>query len=169
MSFFKNMFGKKDPIDEMRQFQTQKDWAGLLSATKRVDRSDLDEEVLSEINTWQKEAGDALATLNLEEGLWAQKSGNLLRAREDYQLAIEQARSDALRERIEQALATWIAVYCRRKLPQTTMARPSTLVAVAVAQRRQAPLWILRRWISTRKLVWNYCWPPCRLIWQNVT
>jgi len=44
MSFFKNMFGKKDPIDEMRQFQTQKDWAGLLSATKRVDRSDLDEE-----------------------------------------------------------------------------------------------------------------------------
>ena len=105
MSFFKNMFGKKDPIDEMRQSQTQKDWAGLLSAAKRVDRSDLDEEILSEINAWEKEAGDALASINLEEGVWAQKSGNLLRAREDYQLAIEQARSDELRERIEQALA----------------------------------------------------------------
>ena len=89
MSFFKNIFGKKDPIDEMRQFQTQQDWAALLNAAKRVDRSDLDEEILSEINTWEKEAGDALATINLEEGIWAQKSGNLLRAREDYQLAIE--------------------------------------------------------------------------------
>jgi tetratricopeptide (TPR) repeat protein len=105
MSFFKKMFGKKDPVDEMRQLQFRKDWAGLLSAAKRVDRNDMDEEVLSEINAWEKEAGDALASINLEEGVWAQKSGNLLRAREDYQLAIEQAQSDELRERIEQALA----------------------------------------------------------------
>ena len=105
MSFFKNMFGKKDPIDAMRQLQAQKDWAGLLSAAKRVDRSDLDEEILAEIDAWEKQAGDALASINLEEGVWAQKSGNLLRAREDYQLAIEQARSDELRVRIEQALA----------------------------------------------------------------
>ncbi len=105
MSFLKKMFGKKDPIDEMRQLLAQKDWAGLLSRAKRIDRNELDEELQSEITTWEKEAGDALATINLEEGSWAQKSGNLLRAREDYQLAIEQARSGELRERIEQALA----------------------------------------------------------------
>lgn len=105
MSFLKKMFGKKDPIDEMRQLQAQKDWAGLLNLAKRVDRNELDEELQSEITAWEKEAGDALATTNLEEGAWAQKSGNLLRAREDYQLAIEQARSSELRERVEQALA----------------------------------------------------------------
>ena len=105
MSFLKKMFGKKDPIDEMRQLQAQKDWAGLLNLAKRVDRNELDKELQSEITAWEKEAGDALATINFEEGAWAQKSGNLLRAREDYQLAIVQARSSELRERVEQALA----------------------------------------------------------------
>jgi len=105
MSFLKKMFGKKNPIDEMRQLQAQKNWAGLLSLVKRIDRNELDEELQSEITAWEKEAGDALATINLEEGAWAQKSGNLLRAREDYQLAMEQARSSELRARIEQALA----------------------------------------------------------------
>ena len=105
MSFLKKMFGKKDSIDEMRQLLAQKDWAGLLSQAKRIDRNEMGEELQSEITAWEKEAGDALATINLEEGAWAQRSGNLLRAREDYQLAIEQARSSELRVRIEQALA----------------------------------------------------------------
>ena len=105
MSFLKKMFGKKDPVDQMRQLQAQQDWAGLLSAAKRLDRNDLDEDLQSEITAWETEAGDALATINLEEGAWAQKSGNLLRAREDFHLAIEQARSTELRERVEQALA----------------------------------------------------------------
>ena len=105
MSFLRKMFGKKDPIDAMRQLRAQKDWAGLLNQAKRFDRNELDEERHSEITAWEKEAGDALATINLEEGAWAQKSGNLLRAREDYQLALEQARSDELRARIDQALA----------------------------------------------------------------
>jgi tetratricopeptide (TPR) repeat protein len=104
MSFLKKMFGKKEPVDEIRQLHSQQDWAGLLSAAKRLDRNDLDEGLQSEITMWEQEAGDALATINLDEGAWAQKSGNLLRAREDYQLAIEQASSPELRERIEQAL-----------------------------------------------------------------
>lgn len=106
MSFLKKIFAKKDPVDEMRQLQARQDWAGLLSATKRVDRNDLSQDIQSEISRWEKEAGDSLAAINLEEGIWAQKSGNLLRAREDYQLAIGQAQSIELRERIEQALAS---------------------------------------------------------------
>ncbi len=105
MSFLKKMFGKKDPVEEMRQMVSRQDWAGLLSAAKRLDRTELDATLLTEINSWEDQAGDALAKINLEEGLWAQKSGNLLRAREDYQLAIEQARSTGLRKSAEKALA----------------------------------------------------------------
>ena len=106
MSFLKKMFGKKGPVEEMRQLYARQEWAGLLSMANSIDRNDLDDELQSEVLTWENEAGDALASINLEEGIWAQKSGNLLRAREDYQLAIAQARSIALRERIEQALAS---------------------------------------------------------------
>ncbi|RLA05381.1 MAG: hypothetical protein DRQ59_16150, partial [Gammaproteobacteria bacterium] len=106
MSFLKKMFAKKDPVEEMRQLHARQDWAGLLSIAKRVDRDELDENLQTEIAAWENEAGDALATINLEEGAWAQKSGNLLRAREDYQLSIELARSPELRERAELALAS---------------------------------------------------------------
>ena len=105
MSFLKKMFGKQDPLDEMRQCHARQDWAAVLNIAARIDRDELDEGVIVEINGWEIQAGDALAAMNLEEGSWAQESGNLLRAREDYQLAIEQARSVQLRERAEQALA----------------------------------------------------------------
>jgi tetratricopeptide (TPR) repeat protein len=105
MSFLKKMFGKKDPVEEMRQLHARQDWAGVLSVANSLVRSELDGPTLEEIISWENQAGDALATINLDEGGWAEKSGNLLRAREDYQLAAEQARSTALRERAEQALA----------------------------------------------------------------
>jgi len=104
MSFFKKMFGQKDSVEEMRQLYARQDWAGVLSVSKRLDHSELDGPTLTEISSWQNQAGDALATINLEEGAWAEQSGNLLRAREDYQLAAEQARSAPLRQRAEQAL-----------------------------------------------------------------
>ena len=105
MSFLKKMFGKKDPVEEMRQLFSRQDWAGLLSAAKRLDRTEVEEALLAEIDTWENQAGDALAKVNLEEGAWAQKSGNLLRAREDYQLATEQARSAETRKSAKEALA----------------------------------------------------------------
>ncbi len=105
MSFLKKMFGKKSPLEELRQLYARQDWAGLLTVAKKLDRTDLAEDVLAEIADWETQAGDTLATVNLEEGAWAQKSGNLLRAREDFQLAMEQARSAKLRERAAQALA----------------------------------------------------------------
>jgi tetratricopeptide (TPR) repeat protein len=104
MSFLKKMFSKKDPVEEMRQLHAGQDWAGVLSVAKRVDRSGLDDVTQKEVLAWESEAGDALASINLDEGLWAQQSGNWLRAREDFQLAIEQAHSIDLRKRAEQAL-----------------------------------------------------------------
>jgi hypothetical protein len=104
MSFFKKMFSKKDPVEEMRQLFALQDWAGVLSAAKRLDRVELEDALLAEVSKWEERAGDALAKINLEEGIWAQKSGKLLRAREDYQLAIGQARSSELRKSAEEAL-----------------------------------------------------------------
>lgn len=104
MSFFKKIFSKKDPVEEMRQLFNRQDWAGVLSAAKRLDRIELDDALLAEVGKWEEQAGDALAKINLEEGTWAQKSGNLLRAREDYQLAIGQARSVEIRKSAEDAL-----------------------------------------------------------------
>lgn len=104
MSFLKNMFSKKDPVDVMRQLFMRQDWAGVLTAAKRLDRIELEDALLAEIGKWEEQAGDALAKINLDEGRWAQKSGNLLRAREDYQLAIGQARSVELRKIAEDAL-----------------------------------------------------------------
>ena len=105
MSFLKKMFGKQNSLDEMRRCHARQDWAGVLNFVGQIDRNELDAATVAEIARWEAQAGDTLAAINLDEGLWAQKSGNLLRAREDFQLAIEQSRSGQLRERAEQALA----------------------------------------------------------------
>jgi len=104
MSFLKKMFGKKDPVEEMRQLHARQDWAGLLSIARTTDSNEFTEEIQREIEGWQREAGDALATINIEEGQWAQKSGNLLRAREDFQLALELASSVGVQQQAQKAL-----------------------------------------------------------------
>jgi tetratricopeptide (TPR) repeat protein len=105
MSFLKKIFGSKDPVAELRQSHQSQAWAGVLSAARRIDAEALDEETRAEVAAMEAEAGDTLARINLEEGAWAQQSGDLLRARDDFQLAHEQARSEALRERATAALA----------------------------------------------------------------
>lgn len=105
MSFLKKMFGKKDPVAEIRLCHARQDWAGVLISAKGLDSAQLEDEIAAEMHNCLDEAGDALAAINIEEGLWAHKSGNLLRAREDFQLALEQARSEDLRNRAQQALS----------------------------------------------------------------
>ncbi|MDH3997328.1 MAG: hypothetical protein OET90_00675 [Desulfuromonadales bacterium] len=105
MSFLKKIFGKKDPVEEMRQFHAAQDWVSLLHVTKSIAREELDAALQQEVEGCEQAAGDALSSINLDEGRWAQKNGNLLRAREDFQLALEQACSEALRQEAEQALA----------------------------------------------------------------
>lgn len=105
MSFLKKMFGKKDPVEDLQQRHERQDWAGILSAAKSINLSELPEEDQQKITAWKTDAGNALAQINIEEGQWAQKSGNLLRAREDFQLAMELACTDELRKRAKEALA----------------------------------------------------------------
>ncbi|MEJ2470119.1 MAG: hypothetical protein P8Y91_04685 [Desulfuromonadales bacterium] len=105
MQLFKKMFGKSDPVAEVRQCHARQDWANLLLTAKRIDMQSLDPDLRQELRSLTDQAGDALATVNLEEGAWAEQSGNVMRARQDYQLARQQACSETLRERAEQALA----------------------------------------------------------------
>lgn len=122
MNFLKKMFGRPNPIDEMRRCHARQDWAGLLNIAGQIDRSEFDAATVAEIAGWEDQAGDTLAAMNLEEGLWAQKTGNLLRAREDFQLAIELARSVELRERAGQTLA---ALERGELLPEESLADAS--------------------------------------------
>ena len=160
MSFLKKMFSKKDPVEEMRQLFTRQDWAGVLSAAKRLDRIELDDAVLAETGKWEERAGDALAKINLEEGTWAQKSGNLLRAREDYQLAIGQARSVELRKSAEDALIALDRGELPKEKEPEAIESPA-IHATAAARQRQVRKLILRKWILMKKPAWSYCWPPC--------
>ena len=105
MSFLKKMFGKKDPVEELQQLYARQEWAGVLSVARNIKLEELPDDVRKNIAGWTAQAGDALAAINIDEGQWAQKAGNLLRAREDFQLALELAGSDELRQRAQQALA----------------------------------------------------------------
>ena len=105
MSFLKNLFGSKDPMENLRKLAAHKEWAALLNAVKRIDRTVLTAEQAQETVRFDSEAGDQLASLNLEEGRWAQRNGELIKAREHFSLANEQARSRELKEETSQALS----------------------------------------------------------------
>lgn len=105
VSFLKKMFAPKDPVTTLKTLYERQDWAGLLAAAKRLDRDGLQPDTLQEIDAMLVTAGDRLALLNLEEGEWALRSGEPLRARDHFQLACDHARSPELQERAAQALA----------------------------------------------------------------
>ena len=105
MSLFKNLFGKGDPVAELERLHARREWAALLAAAKRLDRTALAGEVRAQVAGWEAEAGDRLAQLNLDEGAGALRNGNLLKARDHLQLAVGQASTVALRERAGQLLA----------------------------------------------------------------
>lgn len=105
MSLFKSLFGKSDPVAELGKLHARQEWAALLAAAKRLERTGLPAEVQAQVTTWEAEAGDRLAQLNLEEGEGALRSGNRLKARDHLQLAVDQARTAELRERAAQLLA----------------------------------------------------------------
>ncbi|MDT8442419.1 MAG: hypothetical protein RQ723_12270 [Desulfuromonadales bacterium] len=103
MGFLKQLFGGKDPVARIRQLAARQEWAELLGALRNLDRSGLSAEVLADVDRLADEAGDQLARLNLDEGDWAARNGERLKAREHYSLAGEQVRSTELRAQIEAA------------------------------------------------------------------
>ena len=105
MGILGRLFGKSDPLAEVARLYARGEWAALLSATRRLERTALAPEVQEQVAGWETEAGDRLAGLNVEEGEGALRLGNLLKAREHLQLAATQARSAGVRKHVEQTLA----------------------------------------------------------------
>lgn len=104
MSLLKNLFGKSDPVAELEKLRARREWAALLAAARRLARTELSPDRAALVAGWEREAGDRLAELNLEEGEGALRNGNLLKAREHLQLAVDQACSPELRSRAAAAL-----------------------------------------------------------------
>ncbi len=104
MSLLKRIFGQRPPLEQLRQFAAQENWAAVFIAVRKIDRAGLAAPEQEEVAALEEHAGDKLAELNLDEGAGEARIGNLLRARDHFQLACEQARSAALRQRSEAAL-----------------------------------------------------------------
>ena len=100
MSVFNRLFGSKDPLDQLRRAVRQQRWADALVYADALSPEQLTEAAGAEYRTLRAAAGDALGALNLEEAEACLRSGELHRAAEHFQLAVQQACSSALRERI---------------------------------------------------------------------
>lgn len=104
MGIFKNMFGKRDPLDQLRRDFSQRNWAAAFSAACLLERSQLPPEEQEEVADIVQQAGDRLAELNLFEGEGEVRNGRLVRAREHFQLARQQAQSPELQQRAEASM-----------------------------------------------------------------
>ena len=105
MSLLKKFFGQRDPLTQTRQFSAQGNWAAAFIEVKKIDRATLSPQELEEVAALEVRAGDKLAELNLAEGEGEMQNGNLLRAREHFQLACEQAQSPELVRQVDASLA----------------------------------------------------------------
>ena len=104
MGILEKMFGKRDPVEQARRDFSQQNWSAAFSTVRLLDRSRLSPELRQEMADIERQAGDRLAELNLFEGEGEVRNGRLLRAREHFQLARQQAQSPELQERAEASM-----------------------------------------------------------------
>lgn len=106
MGFLKKIFGGGSAsIEGLRKAVAQQRYVDARHLVEQLAGQSLSEAEEAEIEELRIVAGDGLATLNLEEALGLQNSGDYSQAAEHLHLAQEQVCGSALREKIEQALA----------------------------------------------------------------
>ncbi|AJF06656.1 tetratricopeptide repeat protein [Geoalkalibacter subterraneus] len=99
------LFGKKDPFSKLQKAYNEKRWADCLRLGEQVDLSNLDKTQAAEASGMLDRAGDALCRLNTDEGAACLRTGDLQKAREHFELAQKQARSEEMRHKVEGLLA----------------------------------------------------------------
>ncbi|KIH77453.1 Tetratricopeptide repeat-containing protein [Geoalkalibacter ferrihydriticus] len=104
---FSRLFGRKNPLVQMRRALQDNRWADVLQIGEGIDREALPEADRHEFETLLGRAGDHLAQLNLEEGEGCLRAGENLKAREHLELALTQVRNAPLRQKIATALSTF--------------------------------------------------------------
>ncbi len=105
MGFLKKLFGGGASLEGLRKAVDQKRFAEARVISEELLEQTLAEDEKATAQQLQALAGDGLARLNLQEGLGFKRSGELERAAEHLQLALEQVYSDQLRSEIEAAAA----------------------------------------------------------------
>lgn len=99
MGLLKRIFGDRDPLDRVRKAVGQGSYAEALSLGESAS-GELSPERRQELENLLVRAGDGLAEHNLNEALACLRAGDRARALEHLELALSQARSEALRARI---------------------------------------------------------------------
>ncbi|MCK4535786.1 MAG: hypothetical protein KAT93_02165 [Desulfuromonadales bacterium] len=126
MSLLKKFFGQRDPLVQMRQFYAQQNWAAAFTAAKNIDSASISAEDQDEVTVVERQSGDNLAKLNLAEGEGEILNGNMLRARDHFQLAQEQARSPELVERVKETMASLEKKLSSTALSESGSSAPSS-------------------------------------------
>ncbi|WP_305041032.1 tetratricopeptide repeat protein [Geoalkalibacter sp.] len=101
---FSRLFGRKNPLDQVRGAVRDSRWADALRIGEGIDPHSLSAPEQDELAHLLSEAGDCLARLNLEEGEACRRAGDEDKGREHLELALAQARDGQLRQNIADAL-----------------------------------------------------------------
>ena len=104
MGLFSRLFSSKSDLPALRKAVSQQRYADALLIVEELDNSELSAEERSELETLSSQAGDSLAKINLDEGLYLLKDQQIERAIEHLQLAQQQAISEDLQQQAAQAL-----------------------------------------------------------------
>lgn len=105
MGLFSRLFSKPNDITALRKAMTQQRYADALLIIDEIDQTELSTDECSEIQTLATKAGDTLAQMNLDEGLFLLRDDQQQRAMDHLQLAQQQAVSPQLQVRIDEALS----------------------------------------------------------------
>jgi len=104
MGLFSRLFSSKSDLPALRKAVSQQRYANALLIAEELNSTELSEEERNEFKTLTAQAGDSLAKINLDEGLYLLKDQQIERAMEHLQLAQQQAVSKELQQQAAQAM-----------------------------------------------------------------
>lgn len=97
MGFLSRLFGSSDPMTSIRKAVASCSWAEALAIGQGIDRSQIADHQVAELEELLDVSSNALAELNITEGRACLYAGDMSRAREHLELAVKYAKaSDVL-------------------------------------------------------------------------
>ncbi|MCD6527244.1 MAG: tetratricopeptide repeat protein [Desulfuromonas sp.] len=124
MGLFRRLFAKSNDLAALRKAISQQRYADALLVAEELYDTELSDEEHNEVQTLAATAGDTLAKINLEEGLFLVHDNQHQRATDHLQLAQQQAVSTEIKKAIDDALSNI-------DTPQPVSASPSNFNASA--------------------------------------
>ena len=104
MGLFSRFFSKPNDLNSLRKAMSQQRYADALIIIEEIDQTEMSAEECSELQAIAITAGDTLAKMNLDEGLFFLRDDQHQRAMEHLHLAQNQVMSTPLKDQILHAL-----------------------------------------------------------------